>query len=123
MFTYYNVRPDGKYENDCVCRAIAIATGLNYNAVNKLLSVTAYLNDCDKLCICCYHYLLEDLLGYQCIKCKHFENKKVKDIAKLHKSDKVLIRIEGHLTVSIYGNVLDIWDCTNEKVDCYWLIK
>lgn len=121
MYKYYNARPDGKEKNDCVCRAIAVATGLKYKAVLNLLEISAYLNNCDKYCICCYHNLLENLLGYQCIKCKDFE--KVKDIAKLYKFDKVLIRIEGHLTASIYGSVLDIWDCTNKYVDCYWVIK
>lgn len=122
MYNYYNVRPDGKHEKDCVCRAITLATGLKYDAVDNLLTITAKLNRCDKLCICCYHYLLETLLGYQCVKVKK-QNFKVKDIAKIHKADKVLIRIEGHLTVAIYGNVFDIWDCTNKLVDCYWIIN
>ena len=122
MYKYYNVRQDGMHENDCVCRAITVATGLKYNAINKLLEITALMNDCDKLCICCYHNLLEEILGYQCVSCKNYKKRKVKDIAKIHSDKKVLIRIEGHLTVSLYGNVLDIWDCTNEIVDCYWVI-
>lgn len=122
MFKYYNVRPKPNIKNDCVCRAISVATGLKYNAINKLLEITALMNDCDKLCICCYYNLLEEILGYQCVSCKNYKKRKVKDIAKIHSDKKVLIRIEGHLTVSLYGNVLDIWDCTNEIVDCYWVI-
>lgn len=123
MYKYFNVRPDGLHKNDCVCRAIAVATGLKYDAVNKLLDISAELNECDKLCVCCYHYLLEDILCYQCKKCKDFERKLVKDIAKMYSSNKVLIRIEGHLTVAVFGEVLDIWDCTKQIVDCYWIIN
>lgn len=30
-----------------------------------------------------------------------------------------IIRVTQHLTVAVYGNVLDIWDCSDEPVDCY----
>jgi hypothetical protein len=106
---------------DCVCRAISTATGLNYEAVNRLLGLTASWYQCDKLCVCCYHNLLERVLGYSRQTCINGET--VEQIAKNHPQDKVIIRIEGHLTSSIKGTVVDIWDCTDKPVDCYWIVK
>ena len=36
--------------------------------------------------------------------------------------EKLIIRVDGHLTYSIFGEVLDIWDCSDEIVDCYWVV-
>ena len=33
----------------------------------------------------------------------------------------LIIRIKGHLTCSIFGKIPDIWDCSNEIVDCFWV--
>lgn len=119
-YRYYNRNPDLKHEEDCVCRAISTATGLNYEAVDKLLELTAGEYGCDKLCVCCYHNLLEKILGYGRIICEYGET--VKDIAKQFPRDKVIIRIEGHLTTAIKGTILDIWDCGHRKVDCFWIV-
>jgi len=119
-YVYYNRRPDGKHLQDCVCRAISTATGLNYQAVEKLLNITSEMYGCEKLCVNCYHNLLEALLSYPCIVCKN--NETVEDIAKKYPSNKIIIRVQGHLTCSVDGAILDIWDCSNEIVDCYWIV-
>ena len=106
---------------DCVCRAISTATGLNYKAVDKLLAMTADCYVCDKLCVCCYHNLLEDILGYKRYTC--YDNETVEDIARRYPNDKVIIRIDAHLTSSIKGTIFDIWDCSQKEVDCYWIVK
>lgn len=120
-FEYFNRNPEGKHEKDCVCRAISTATGLNYNSVDRLLKYVANEYECDKLCVCCYNYLLEDLFGYERIDCHHRVT--VNDVVKIHPCDKVIIRVQGHLTCGVEGNTLDIWDCTNESVDCYWIVS
>ena len=38
-------------------------------------------------------------------------------------ADVVLIRIDGHLTVSKYGVVYDLWDCTQEIADVFWIVE
>ena len=120
-YRYYNRNPDGMHLEDCVCRAISTATGLNYGAVDKLLSLTAFCYGCDRLCVCCYHNLLEDILGYERHTCRDGET--VGEIAKAYPNDKLLIRIEAHLTSSVKGTVYDIWDCSDKEVDCYWIVK
>lgn len=120
-FLYHNINPDKSVEQDCVTRAICIASGIPYKAVNKLLQITAKEHDCDALCVCCYHHLLEDTLGYRVKFVK--DNKRVEDIAKEYKNNIVIVRIDGHLTACVYGTCVDIWDCTQEKVDCFWIVQ
>lgn len=120
-FKYYNHNPDNLRIKDCVCRAISTATGLRYEAVNNLLTHTSERYDCDKLCVCCYRRLMEDILCYDRYDCGFA--KTVEQIAEEHPRDKVVIRVDAHLTSSIYGNILDIWDCSDELVDCYWIVS
>lgn len=120
-YQYHNQNPDGIHIEDCVCRAISTATGLNYAAVDKLLGIIATHYGCEKLCVCCYHNLLEDVLDYDRYVCMNGET--VEDIAYKHPKEKVLIRIDSHLTSSIKGTIYDIWDCSDRLVDCYWIVK
>jgi hypothetical protein len=83
--------------------------------------MTAELHKCEKLCLCCYHHLLDDVFGYTPIFCN--DGQTVGDVAAQHSDEKIIIRIEGHLTCALYGTVLDIWDCTDKKADCYWIVK
>ena len=107
--------------NDCVCRAISTATGLKYEAVNNLLELTASENSCDKLCICCYDNLLTGTLCYRRINCNFQQT--VSDVATTYSNNTLIIRIEGHLTCSIHGVIVDIWECTDDLVDCFWIIN
>ena len=120
LYKYYNRNPNNDKIGDCVCRAISTATGLNYKAVSNLLSLTADAYDCEKLCLCCYHNLLEKILCYKRVTC--YQDETVEDIARKYPRDTILVRIDAHLTSIIKGNILDIWDCSNEFVDCFWFI-
>ncbi len=106
---------------DCVCRAISTATGLRYEAVDNLLELTSRENVCEKLCVCCYSKLLEELLCYERFDCDF--KKTVEQAAEEHPREKIIIRVDSHLTTAVYGNILDIWDCSDELVDCYWIIS
>ena len=120
-FYYHNVNPTKSVEQDCVTRAISLASGIPYKAVSKLLQMTAKEHNCDALCVCCYHHLLEDTLGYRVKFVKEY--KRVEEIAKEYKNNIIIVRIDGHLTACVYGTCVDIWDCTQEKVDCYWIVQ
>lgn len=119
-YKYYNHNPDNLRLKDCVCRAISTATGLCYEAVNNLLELTAKEYHCDKLCVCCYSNLLEDILCYTRQECSF--RKTVEEIAEEYPRNNVIIRVAEHLTTSVYGNILDIWDCSDELVDCFWIV-
>lgn len=120
-YRYYNRNPNNIHQKDCVCKAISTATGLKYEAVNNLLDLTAYENKCDKLCVCCYDYLLTGTLCYQRID-NEFENT-VDEITRMYPNNTLIIRVKGHLTSAINGITLDIWECSDELVDCYWIVK
>lgn len=117
-FKYHNENPYKIEEADCVCRALSKGLDLDYEVANSLLEMSAELNDCDKLCVCCYHFLLEDIFHLPVRYSDFCET--VREVAE--KYPKVIIRIEGHLTMSENGVVYDLWDCTHKPVDCYWIV-
>lgn len=120
-FRFYNANPFNlRQENDCVCRAISTALGIDYWAVDHLLTDYAKRHKCDKLCVCCYHYLLEDRFNLNCYYCHNGET--VGDILNEYMDGIVIIRIEGHLTCAVFGELQDIWDCRRQKVDCFWVV-
>ena len=120
-YKYYNRNPRKLHLQDCVCRAISTATGLCYEAVNNLLNLTANEYGCDKLCVCCYHNLLEDVLCYHRQECDFEET--VEAVASRYPRNKLIIRVESHLTSAVNGTILDIWDCSDELVDCFWIVQ
>ena len=90
-FHYHNVNPDKSVEEDCVTRAICFGSKIPYRAVSVLLDATAEEHGCDKLCVCCYHHLLEDTLGYRVKFAKG--NETVEKIAKDYRNNIIIIRI------------------------------
>jgi hypothetical protein len=120
-YTYYNRNPDNLKLKDCVCRAISTVTGLHYEAVDNLLNITANEYKCEKLCVCCYDNLLEDILCYPRKDCDFQQT--VAEVSANYPRSKLIIRVDAHLTASIYGTVLDIWDCSQELVDCFWIVE
>ena len=119
-FVYHNENPYKIEEQDCVCRAISRALDIDYRTTNELLKMSADINNCDKLCVCCYHHLLENVFNLPVRYPKNWE--RVGDIAKNFPNNKVIIRIEGHLTMSENGVIYDLWDCSKRLVDCYWIV-
>ena len=117
---HYNANPWGLDEEDCVTRAISAALGIKYVSISNLLELIAEHFECDKLCMCCYHKLLDDIFG---LEAEHCHGELVGKIAERHPGNKLLIRIDGHLTCSMYGVVIDTWDCTDEIADCYWIVE
>ena len=120
MWRYYNKNPDLRHEEDCVCRAISTALEISYRAAEGLTKMAATAEECDTLCVCCYHHLLEDGFGLE-PRYDYFQHT-VGEIAERYHDRKIIIRVEGHLTCAAYGDVLDIWDCSGELVDRYWLV-
>lgn len=119
-YRYYNVNPKHLNENDCVTRAITLATGLSYGTIRNLLKFTGELLGCDELCVCCYHYLLENIFR---LKRYDAETATVKEIASRFPSQTIVIRIEGHLTCAVDGVIYDTWNCSDKVADCFWVVK
>ncbi len=118
MFKYYNRNPHNEKLPDCVCRAISLATDTDYYDVMQLMNDNGILKNCDELCVDCYSKMLSEI-GYRMYNGR---NNTVEDIAKHYPNKRLLLRLEGHLTCCIDGVCYDLWDCTKEPVDVYWVV-
>lgn len=119
-YAYHNENVYGIEEEDCVTRAISLAAKLPYLAVGKLLDMCAVYYDCDKLTCDCYGRLLSEILNYPVRYCDFQET--VGEVIDKFPLNTLIIRIDGHLTASVAGVLTDIWDCSNELVDKYWIV-
>lgn len=119
-FVYLNVNPDGNKESDCVTRAISLSTGVDYADVRKKLYHTAKLLDCEKLCNCCYSFLIERV--FNC-RPKNCDGMTVNDFADLHPFGVFLVRMNGHISTVIDNCVYDIWDCRDCELTNAWQVK
>lgn len=119
MFKLYNRNPHNEKLSDCVCRAISLATGASYYDVMELLRLNSDGHECEELCVDCYGKMIDEI-GY---KRESGCNRTVKEIAEEHNMKTLILRIEGHLTCCINGSCYDLWDCTGETVDVYWIVE
>ena len=118
-FTYFNKNPLGLKEQDCVIRAISLATGKDYLSVINLLENTQANFHCEALCVCCYSYLLDEYFGFSKVPCSSMTAKEFK---RKHPYGIFLIRMDGHLSCLINGKIYDIWDCSDEILTDVWKI-
>lgn len=119
MYHFYNVEPNKERLGDCVIRAITLALGIPYHYVVELLYQNGLDYECDEICMDCYGMMLDNF------DLEHFRvrtQKTVKEVSQDFYDSIVLIRTNGHLTVSMFGTVVDIWDCTEEYVTDIWLV-
>ena len=118
-FQYLNVNPDGYKRNDCVTRAISLASGLSYPTIRRKLRHTARLLDCEKLCVSCYEFLIREVLGGVPNNCEWMT---VNKFADSHPNGTYLLRMDGHITTLIDNCIYDIFDCRNHFVTNAWKI-
>jgi len=119
-FKYLNLNPLSLKEEDCVTRAISLASGYSYAEIQDKLYYISKLLECEKLCVCCYTHLLDDVFKYSKIDCKGMT---IGEVAKLYDDEILLIRMDGHLTCSAMGIIHDIWDCSNCDADIAWRVR
>lgn len=106
-FVYLNVNPDKVTINDCVTRAIHLATGMPYGEVRAKLFHTARLLNCEKLCVMCYKFLIEDVLKCKRVNC---DGMYPADFADQNPKGTYLLRMNGHIVCLINGCICDIFD-------------
>ena len=117
-FIYYNNNPLGIEEDDCVTRAITLASGLCYFDISKKLQLTAELLGCEKLCVCCYDFLIENVLMFREVKIDR--GMTVCDFAEQHPYGIYLLRMEQHITTLIDGKIYDLWDSSEREITHAW---
>lgn len=119
-FTYYNNNPLDKEEEDCVTRAITLASGHSYASISDKLYYISQLLECNSLCVCCYQHLLDYIFNYDRLPCKGYT---IGEIARKYDNSTLLIRTEGHLTCAIDGVIHDLWDCSDQLADIVWVVN
>lgn len=118
-FRYLNVNPNGEHTEDCVCRAISLASGYDYHTIEDKLYLIAELYECEELCLCCYSYLLNDVFKYPKVFC---EDMSVADFADIYNRGIYLVRMAGHISTVIDGDWYDIWNCGSEILTDAWRV-
>ncbi len=119
-YTYYNRNPDGDRENDCVTRAISLATGISYPEIRKKLFHVSKLYNCPKLTLCCYRHLLDDVFKLQRVNCEGFT---VGEFATRYPCGVYLVRMDGHISTIISGDIIDIFDCSDMLLTDAWKVE
>lgn len=118
-YVYYNRNPDGKKVEDCVTRAISLAMDMDYYEVAKKLRLTASLWGCDKLCLSCYHHLLDDVFRLKRI---YVDGMTVEEFAETHPYGRYILRCPSHLLAVIDGTDYDIFNSTNMEITDAWKV-
>lgn len=75
---------------------------------------------CDDLCVLCYSKLLSNKFG---LVSKNGRGKTIGQIAEEYSNHILILRTDGHLTCSIDGDIYDIWNCSNEICDIFWIAE
>lgn len=119
-FKYHNINPNGYHIPDCVPRAISTAMNIDYYGVLSMLHKNGKYYSCDELCVCCYEKLLDHDFNLPHFKSK---NKTVQEIANDFINNILIIRIDGHLTCAMYGNIYDIWNCSDKIATDFWIVN
>ena len=132
-FHFYNANPHGVITGDCTVRALATATGIDYNTIVMAQAVIQIETGYDQ----CFQSGTADLLtrlGWV----KHKQPRKPngrkytgKEFCKVLQSgiekdgiviaDRIFCKIGGnHVVAIVDGKVWDIWDSTGGCIGNYW---
>ena len=62
-------------------------------------------------------------MSYYDVICKlKLNGNTAREVASDFIDDIVILRMEGHLSVSVCGVIHDIWDCSDEIVTDFWIV-
>lgn len=121
MYEQYNPNPHGKMVGDCTVRAIAKATGTDWETAYLNLCVQGYLmGDMPSANACWGAYLRR--LGWQrhilpdtCPECYTLG-----DFAAEYGRGAYIVALSGHVVCVSDGTIYDSWDSSGEVPLYYW---
>lgn len=116
-FRYYNKNPDLLHKNDCVTRAISLASGMSYAETRRKLRCVAELFDCERICMSCYKHLIENVLYFKPLNC---DGMTVEQFADTHPFGAYLVRMDSHISVIMDNTIYDIFDCRDHLLTNAW---
>lgn len=117
-YKFYNANAKGNFVNDCVIRAVSVAENKTWDETYEELSKIAQkngilLDDVD---------FVEPLLDYRYER-SCFNDLTVGEFVDKHRNHIYLITMNGHITCSKYGTIIDTFDCRDRIMKCAWLVK
>lgn len=98
-----------------------MALGEDYSTIKNKLNLVAELMECDKLCVCCYKFLLDEVYGLERIE--EYAGLSIEEFSYDRPEGTYLIRVDNHLTTMIDSVIYDIWDCREELVRIVWKVE
>lgn len=118
-----NVNPKGRKTSDCVIRALATGTGLDYwEVLDGLVEISKKSGYCllDKKV---YEEFLRQQGFYKKPQPRKLDNTKylVGEIRQLTKRERVIVSMANHLTAVIGDDLIDIWDCRRKTIGNYFI--
>lgn len=119
-YKYHNENPNGYHIPDCVIRAITTAMpNLSYYDVICMLKSNGELFQCDELNVRCYEKLLDIDFNLE-----HYvgNGNTASEIAEDFEDKIIILRMTGHLSVSVLGCIYDIWNCSDEIITDFWIV-
>ncbi len=122
MFQYYNNNPFGRRVNDCVVRAIALATRRSWDDTYQQLSNFARK---EGITFSEIEFINEYLSNLYPRFCQREGNKitTVGDFSKLELKGRWLITMSGHITCVIDGIIYDTFDPSERLMWCAYLVE
>lgn len=122
MFKYVNLNPLNRHVDDCVIRAISMATNSDYEYVYMKLSQLAldYGTMVDDV------NFVEGFLDSRYNKlCFNKNSLKIdlNDFCDMYSEGVYIVTMQGHITCVKDGDFYDIWDCGNKKIWCAWKVE
>jgi hypothetical protein len=125
-FIFHNENPRGLLRsNDCVIRAIAKATGKDWDEVFEQLAIIGLeLKDVVNSKPVYDKYLQQ--LGYLMQKQPRKSNNTkytAAEFAKKFNKGRYVISLAHHLSVVVDGKIYDTWNCSEKSVGNYWEVK
>jgi hypothetical protein len=109
MYKYYNAHPKGLWIDDCLKRAIAVTTRMDYSDVLRKLDDFKSNEEM---------HFVEDVLGAKRIKypSRGVGKMTASRFCKIHRRGRYILEMQGHFTACIDGILLDTWDPSDEVV-------
>ena len=125
-FIFHNENPRGLLRsNDCVIRAIAKATGKDWDEVFEQLAIIGLeLKDVVNSKPVYDKYLQQ--LGYPMQKQPRKSNNTkytAAEFATEFNKGRYVISLANHLSVVVDGKIYDTWNCSDKSVGNYWEVK
>lgn len=117
MYKYYNANALGRFQNDCVIRALSCATGESWDEVYERMSDIAQhqgtmMDDRE---------FVRDYLDYEYERVPYMDAT-VGQVAEEYSDYVVLITMNGHITCSRFGIIFDSFDPRDRIAENAWIV-